>query len=63
MAFYDALSANESAAQVLGDQQLAFIAHQLLNSVPVTCQSDLSKHSADSLLTAANSGTGQGDYL
>ena len=33
VAFYDALAANESAVEVMGDQQLAFIAHELLKSV------------------------------
>ena len=33
IAFYDALAANESAVEVMGDQQLAFIAHELVKSV------------------------------
>ena len=33
VAFYDALAANKSAVEVMGDQQLAFIAHELLKSV------------------------------
>jgi type I restriction enzyme R subunit len=33
LAFYDALAENESAVQVLGDKQLAFIAHELLQTV------------------------------
>jgi type I restriction enzyme R subunit len=33
LAFYDALSSNESSVQVLGDKQLAFIAHEVLESI------------------------------
>ena len=33
LAFYDALAANESAMQVLGDQHLAFIAHEFIRFV------------------------------
>ena len=33
VSFYDALAANESAVEVLGDKQLAFIAHELLKAV------------------------------
>jgi type I restriction enzyme R subunit len=33
LAFYDALADNESAVNVLGDQQLAFIAHELVKAV------------------------------
>jgi type I restriction enzyme, R subunit len=33
MAFYDALSQNESAREVLGDEQLSIIAHELLEKV------------------------------
>ena len=33
VAFYDALAANQSAVAVMGDQQLAFIAHELVKSV------------------------------
>ena len=33
MAFYDALAVNESAVQVLGDEQLAFIAQELVKAV------------------------------
>jgi type I restriction enzyme, R subunit len=33
LAFYDALADNQSAVQVMGDQQLAFIAHELLRTV------------------------------
>lgn len=33
LAFYDALADNRSAVEVLGDQQLAFIAHELYKSV------------------------------
>ena len=31
--FYDALAANESAVELMGDKQLAFIAHELLKAV------------------------------
>ena len=33
VSFYDALAANESAVEVLGDKQLAFIAHELVKAV------------------------------
>ena len=33
IAFYDALAENGSAAEVMGDQQLKVIAHELLNSL------------------------------
>ena len=33
MAFYDALAENESAADVMGDEQLRVIAHELLSSL------------------------------
>lgn len=33
LAFYDALAANKSAVEVLGDKQLAFIAHELMKMI------------------------------
>jgi type I restriction enzyme R subunit len=33
LAFYDALAANESAIEVMGDKQLAFIAHELMKMI------------------------------
>ena len=33
LAFYDALANNESAVEVMGDKQLAFIAHELLKLI------------------------------
>jgi type I restriction enzyme R subunit len=33
LAFYDALAANQSAVEVMGDEQLAFLARELLQTV------------------------------
>ena len=33
LAFYDALAANESVVEVMGDEQLAFIAHELIKAI------------------------------
>jgi type I restriction enzyme R subunit len=33
LAFYDALAENESAVEVMGDKQLAFIAHELMKMI------------------------------
>lgn len=40
IAFYDALAENESAVQVMGDDQLRVIAHELLNSLKKTVSID-----------------------
>lgn len=40
LAFYDALAANESAVEVMGDKQLAFIAHELMKMIRQTVTID-----------------------
>ncbi|MCB9006100.1 MAG: type I restriction endonuclease subunit R [Ardenticatenaceae bacterium] len=40
LAFYDALAANESAVEVMGDKQLAFIAHELMKMIRKTVTID-----------------------
>ena len=40
IAFYDALAENESAVQVMGDESLRVIAHELLNSLRSTATVD-----------------------
>lgn len=42
LAFYDALAANESAIEVMGDEQLAFIAHELVKTIRASVTIDWS---------------------